>query len=176
MFKRNDNDIPRSKSAAPAPAQPAAASSDERKVAREALSQLSDGTTQTQLADTDRHDVPAGLTHGKAERLEQQQAQAADVEAKLMQMSSDQLDAAAAKMSRGEAEKLVAEQRLKARELDTEPTFMLRANDIVAVHAVRYWADLAEAMAAPADKVSAARQVAAEMREWQNRNGCKVPD
>lgn len=54
-----------------------------------------------------------------------------------------------------------------------EPTFVLRAQDLIAGHAVRAWADVAEKIGVDPEKVRSARRIADAMEQWPRR---KVPD
>lgn len=56
---------------------------------------------------------------------------------------------------------------------DTEPIFVLRAQDRLAAAVVRFWADEAERAGANAAKVAEAREVADAMERWPAR---KLPD
>ena len=56
---------------------------------------------------------------------------------------------------------------------DTEPIFVLRAQDRLAAAVVRVWADEAEKAGANAAKITEAREVADAMEKWPTR---KVPD
>lgn len=57
-----------------------------------------------------------------------------------------------------------------------EPTFTLRAQDILAPEIVREWAYRAAKAGAPREKVSEARRIADSMEDWQIANTRKVPD
>ena len=54
-----------------------------------------------------------------------------------------------------------------------EPTFTLRAQDMLAPGIVEEWARRAEDMHVNGPKVRGAREIAARMREWPNR---RMPD
>jgi hypothetical protein len=56
---------------------------------------------------------------------------------------------------------------------DTEPIFVLRAQDRLAAAVVRFWADEAQKAGANAAKIAEAREVADAMEQWPSR---KVPD
>jgi hypothetical protein len=56
---------------------------------------------------------------------------------------------------------------------DTEPIFVLRAQDTLAAAVVRFWADEAEKAGANAAKIAEAREVADAMEQWPTR---KIPD
>lgn len=56
---------------------------------------------------------------------------------------------------------------------DNEPVFILRAQDMLAADLVDVWAIQANAAGCSPDKVSDAKRLAQEMREWPNR---KNPD
>ena len=56
---------------------------------------------------------------------------------------------------------------------DTEPIFVLRAQDSLAPSVVRFWADEAEKAGANAAKIAEAREVAESMERWPTR---KIPD
>lgn len=69
----------------------------------------------------------------------------------------------------------------------TEPTFTLRAKDRFAPDAIEAWARAVEnatrnivsgteGVDATRDKIKGARAIAHEMRAWQERHGCKIPD
>jgi archaellum component FlaC len=57
-----------------------------------------------------------------------------------------------------------------------EPTFMLRAKDMLAPECVREWAFRAKRAGSPKDKVDDARRIADEMEDWQIANQRHVPD
>lgn len=57
-----------------------------------------------------------------------------------------------------------------------EPLFVLRATDKLAAKAVLYWAQMAADAGVAVAKVASARAVAADMLEWQQIRGCKLPD
>lgn len=70
---------------------------------------------------------------------------------------------------------------------DDEPVFILRAHDRLAPEIVEAWADKVDAAAdalpqtvagreARLNKTSEARRLANDMRQWQLKNGSKVPD
>lgn len=59
---------------------------------------------------------------------------------------------------------------------DDEPVFILRAQDKFAPVLVQMWAELAGAAGAPTEKIQEAARSYLRMREWQMKNGCKVPD
>jgi len=54
-----------------------------------------------------------------------------------------------------------------------EPIFILRGQDKLAWHAVKFWADIAEANGVDAEKVAEARQIAQAMRDHTPQ---KLPD
>lgn len=54
-----------------------------------------------------------------------------------------------------------------------EPFFILRAQDALAVHFVKEWAERAEGAGSPPSKVQNAHRVARAMRQWPVK---KVPD
>jgi hypothetical protein len=54
-----------------------------------------------------------------------------------------------------------------------EPTFTLRAQDILAPAIVRAWCEMAVLIGAPPEKVREARAIALAMERWRYR---KVPD
>jgi hypothetical protein len=56
---------------------------------------------------------------------------------------------------------------------DDEPVFVLRAHDVIAPVIVDEWANMAESMGTPREKVTEARVLASIMRSWRDR---KVPD
>ena len=57
-----------------------------------------------------------------------------------------------------------------------EPTFVLRAQDMLAPVVVQLWALNAGMHGVSQDKVDRARRLAEQMRRWQELHGCKVPD
>jgi archaellum component FlaC len=57
-----------------------------------------------------------------------------------------------------------------------EPTFTLRAKDMLAPECVREWAFRAKRAGSPKDKVDDARRIADEMEDWQIANQRHVPD
>ncbi len=57
-----------------------------------------------------------------------------------------------------------------------EPTFTLRAKDILAPQIVEEWANLLELHSGSPKKAEEARMIAVQMREWQAEHGRKVPD
>ena len=74
--------------------------------------------------------------------------------------------------------KEVLEQALRGegclgRAADDEPVFVLRAQDKVASPLVSDWADFAEALGCPPEKIADARALADQMRAWSPR---KNPD
>ena len=56
---------------------------------------------------------------------------------------------------------------------DDEPVFILRAQDMLAADLVDKWANEANALGCPWDKVHEAKELAQAMREWPRR---KNPD
>ena len=56
---------------------------------------------------------------------------------------------------------------------DSEPIFVLRAQDSLAAAVVRFWADQAEKAGANAAKIAEAREVADAMERWPSR---RLPD
>lgn len=54
-----------------------------------------------------------------------------------------------------------------------EPIFILRAQDAIAPELVRAWANRAEGLHCPPEKVAEARELADKMAAWPNR---KAPD
>lgn len=59
----------------------------------------------------------------------------------------------------------------------SEPVFVLRARDKAAPDVVEWWANRAVAIGATNHrKVGQALARAADMRRWQDRNGCRIPD
>ena len=56
---------------------------------------------------------------------------------------------------------------------DSEPIFVLRAQDSLAAAVVRFWADEAAKAGANAAKIAEAREVADAMERWPTR---KLPD
>jgi hypothetical protein len=71
--------------------------------------------------------------------------------------------------------------------VSTEPTFTLRAKDRFAPTAIEAWArevEMAtrnivsgtEGVDATREKIKSARALAHDMRAWQERHGCKIPD
>lgn len=56
---------------------------------------------------------------------------------------------------------------------DTEPIFVIRAQDVLAPMVVEYWAELAAKLKVRPEKILEACRCAQAMREWSNR---KVPD
>lgn len=63
-----------------------------------------------------------------------------------------------------------------AKAADDEPLFVLRAQDAIAPHIVRTWAQGARAAGVNEAKVVEAEQLAARMEQWQNENRRKIPD
>lgn len=59
---------------------------------------------------------------------------------------------------------------------DDEPVFLIRGKDIVGPEAVAYYAGLAEKAGADPELVGAVLAHAGRMKEWQAKNGAKVPD
>lgn len=59
---------------------------------------------------------------------------------------------------------------------EDEPVFLIRGRDMAAPGAVEAWANLAEALGADANIVTAARNHAALMRQYQGCRERKVPD
>ncbi len=59
---------------------------------------------------------------------------------------------------------------------DDEPIFVLRAQDENAPDTIDAWADATSADGANQEKIASARGIADQMREWQRRNGSKLPD
>jgi hypothetical protein len=57
-----------------------------------------------------------------------------------------------------------------------EPTFTLRAQDKSAPFVVMKWAETASQNGVSPEKIVGAQKIAFNMIEWQQRNGCKVPD
>jgi len=57
-----------------------------------------------------------------------------------------------------------------------EPVFLLRAQDLLAPRIVEEWAKLAESNLVDKEMVKLARKHAKKMREWQKKNGAKLPD
>lgn len=57
-----------------------------------------------------------------------------------------------------------------------EPTFFLRARDVLAADVVLIWASLAESRGVPAQKVSEARQLAAAMKAWPVKQVPGLPE
>lgn len=57
---------------------------------------------------------------------------------------------------------------------DDEPIFIIRAKDKSAPQAVEQYANTAIVNGSPAEHGAAARQVASNMREWQQENPDKV--
>lgn len=53
---------------------------------------------------------------------------------------------------------------------DDEPIFVLRAKDVLAAGAVRWWARTAETMGLHRDKISDAFRIANEMDVWREEN------
>lgn len=59
---------------------------------------------------------------------------------------------------------------------EDEPVFLIRAKDMNAPSVVEYWATMAKKRGADNNIVQAALDHALEMREWQEKNGKKIPD
>jgi len=59
---------------------------------------------------------------------------------------------------------------------DDEPIFVLRARDVLAPEVVGAWADKMKERGGDSDKKHDALVIADQMREWQRRNGSKLPD
>lgn len=59
---------------------------------------------------------------------------------------------------------------------EDEPVFLLRAKDILAPRIVLAWANTLEAEMGDPKMVTLARKHAKYMEDWQQRNGCKLPD
>jgi len=59
---------------------------------------------------------------------------------------------------------------------DSEPIFVLRAQDQLAPAIVRAWAKAAQLAGTPRKKVMEAYDQAAAMDEWQGLHGAKRPD
>ncbi len=59
---------------------------------------------------------------------------------------------------------------------EDEPIFVLRAQDQVAPQIVELYALNLTMLHVDPEKVRSARKVATDMRLWQMKNGCKVPD
>lgn len=57
-----------------------------------------------------------------------------------------------------------------------EPTFTLRARDVLAPDLIDHWADRAHRAGTPDVKVAGAVTIADAMRAWQRAHGAKVPD
>lgn len=57
---------------------------------------------------------------------------------------------------------------------ESEPIFILRAQDLIAPHCVSEWARVYEGMGGNAAKVAAARSVAEQMVQWTGKR--KFPD
>ncbi len=62
------------------------------------------------------------------------------------------------------------------RRIAAEPTFILRAQDMLAPEIVREWAYRAAVSGSPAEKVEEAREIATKMEDWQIANSRKIPD
>jgi len=65
---------------------------------------------------------------------------------------------------------------LKRAEEDQEPVFALCSRDELAPTVVDLWARIAVEKGVDKAKVIGAMQCADAMRQWQKRNGCKLPD
>lgn len=59
---------------------------------------------------------------------------------------------------------------------DSEPVFIIRAQDAVGAHAIRAWAHLAKQAGVAEDKVAGAIEHAKVFEAWQADNGTKLPD
>jgi hypothetical protein len=59
---------------------------------------------------------------------------------------------------------------------ESEPIFVLRAQDQFAPIIVRRWANMAHEAGVPRDKVAEAHRCADAMLEWQEQHGAKRPD
>ncbi|MDE2105290.1 MAG: hypothetical protein KGL39_49145 [Patescibacteria group bacterium] len=67
-------------------------------------------------------------------------------------------------------------ERLHALGLDEEPTFTLRAQDVLAVETLQYWIDRARREHVNLPKLEAARRTVDAMRVWQRQHATKLPD
>ena len=59
---------------------------------------------------------------------------------------------------------------------EDEPVFLLRAQDVCAPFAVKEWLFRAELHGVHPRMVSAAKEQAELMQEWQRQHGMKIPD
>lgn len=59
---------------------------------------------------------------------------------------------------------------------DDEPVFLIRAQDLVAPAAVRYWAARANVVGADERIIKAALHQSVLMERWQREHGFKIPD
>jgi hypothetical protein len=59
---------------------------------------------------------------------------------------------------------------------DDEPVFLLRAKDKLAPDVMDYWAWRLDQANGDKDMVEMVRNHAKLAREWQEKNGCKLPD
>ncbi len=59
---------------------------------------------------------------------------------------------------------------------DDEPVFLLRGQDAAAPFVVEYWVSIASALGADGEILTAAKEQAKLMREWQQVHGKKAPD
>lgn len=57
-----------------------------------------------------------------------------------------------------------------------EPVFILRAKDKLAPEVVMKWADYLEAEGGDEETIEIAREHASIMLQWQEENGCKLPN
>lgn len=57
-----------------------------------------------------------------------------------------------------------------------EPIFVLRGRDAFAAWTIEQWANQAQSLQVPANKVESAKEIAGAIRVWQAVNGCKRPD
>jgi hypothetical protein len=62
------------------------------------------------------------------------------------------------------------------RSREDEPVFVICARDVLAPRMVEMWAEWAERAGVHQGKTTEARQLAKDMREWQNAHGHKIPD
>jgi len=59
---------------------------------------------------------------------------------------------------------------------EDEPVFLVRAKDILGPATLRNWARMLEDSKGDPKMVTMVRNHASLMEEWQDKNGCKLPD
>jgi len=59
---------------------------------------------------------------------------------------------------------------------EDEPVFLLRAKDSISPFVVEFWAKRLRLSGGDVEMTRMAEFQADRMREWQKRNGCKLPD